>query len=435
MERLTFFIFSCVLILVSIVELSSAVDTITPGKSIRDGETLISSSQRFELGFFSRGNSNNRYLGIWYKVSPEAVVWVANRKKSIAGNSGVLTIFKNGSLVLFNQDRSIIWSSNSPVMPGNPVAQLLDSGNFVVRDYIDSSSESYVWQSFDYPSDTLLAGMKLGWNLKTGFERNLTSWRSPDDPSPADFSLRLENNNLPQLVIGTESKKVARSGPWNGFQFNGIPMVQNHIFKPKLVQKNDELSYMFNTLSDTALTRLKVNQSANALQRLVWDEGRKEWNTLYSWPFDMCGYYAVCRVNSICRISKTPICGCLKGFVLKSQDEWGTPQTTKCVKKLQKDSDCRNGEQFLKLAKMKLPDNGQLNRRLNMEECRAECLNNCSCKAYANLDAAGKGSGCLMWFEELIDMKECTDGFSWGQDVFIRVAASELGKFFHLVCS
>ena len=48
----------------------------------------------------------------------------------------------------------------------SPVAQLLDSGNFVLKDLINGS-ESIVWQSFDYPSDMLLSGMKLGWNLKT----------------------------------------------------------------------------------------------------------------------------------------------------------------------------------------------------------------------------------------------------------------------------
>lgn len=48
--------------------------------------------QSFELGFFSPGKSENRCLGIWYKSTPETVVWVANRDDPIAECYRVLTI-------------------------------------------------------------------------------------------------------------------------------------------------------------------------------------------------------------------------------------------------------------------------------------------------------------------------------------------------------
>ncbi|KAJ0046090.1 hypothetical protein Pint_04376 [Pistacia integerrima] len=426
MGSLPFFASICTLILLSILEFSSAADKITSGQSIRDDETLISLSQRFELGFFSPGNSKNRYLGIWYKMTPQEVVWVANRNNPIPDKTGVLTISSNGSLLLINEAQSIFWSSNSSRMPANPEAQLLDSGNFVLRDSNDRSSENYIWQSFDYPSDTLLTGMKLGWNLKTNFQRNLTSWRSADDPSPGDYSLKLEVNDVPQLVLFSRSKIVARSGPWNGLQFGGIPMMQNYVFKPKLVHNEDELYYMYDPFNDTVLTRLTVNQSTGKMQRFVSNVGSREWDSLYSWPFDICDNYEQCGANSYCRVGGLPMCECLKGFVTKPQDEWGTPQTTTCVKKPPVGSDCRNGEGFLKIARMKLPDDNWSNQSMNTKECRAECLKNCSCRAYANSDIRRKGSGCLMWFGDLTDMKECSAGISWGQDIFIRVPASEL---------
>ena len=173
------------------MNLSVAIDTISLAQSIRDGETLVSASQSFELGFFTPGNSNNRYLGIWYKFNPSTVVWVANRKNPITDKQGMLVMNDDGNLVLLSKDKKIIWSTNSSRVLENPVGQLLDSGNLVIRDNINMSSDSYVWQSFDYPSDTLLPGMKLGWNLRTGFERYLTPRRRADDPSPGDFSFRL----------------------------------------------------------------------------------------------------------------------------------------------------------------------------------------------------------------------------------------------------
>ncbi|XP_031280099.1 G-type lectin S-receptor-like serine/threonine-protein kinase At4g27290 [Pistacia vera] len=265
------------------MELSSAANMITPRQFIRDGETLISSSQNFELGFFSPGKSNYRYVGIWYKISPEIVMWVANRKDPIPDHQGALIISNNGSLVLINQNKSIILSSNSSRVPENPVVQLLDSGNLVLRDSNDRNPESYMWQSFDYPSDTLLEGMKLGWNLKTSFERQLTPWKSEDDPAPGESSLRLDISGVPQLVIGTPSRKSVRSGPWNGLQFGGIPMMHNKVFKPMLVHKEDELYYAYEPFDKTVITRLMVDPTGH-MQRLVWNEKFRGWRIVYSWP-------------------------------------------------------------------------------------------------------------------------------------------------------
>ncbi|KAF8395142.1 hypothetical protein HHK36_019083 [Tetracentron sinense] len=96
MEGLPFLIFWYTLMAISFFsEISIAADTITPTQSITvsDGQTLVSSAQTFELGFFSPGNSKNNYIGIWYKNSPSVVLWVASRENPITDSSGVLNIF------------------------------------------------------------------------------------------------------------------------------------------------------------------------------------------------------------------------------------------------------------------------------------------------------------------------------------------------------
>lgn len=112
MEKLTVFnIFSSFVFLFSI-QLSKAADTITPASSfIRDGEKLVSSSERFELGFLSPPKSRYRYLGIWYKQIPDTVVWVANRNSPIIEPNAALTISNNGNLVILNRTNGAIWSS------------------------------------------------------------------------------------------------------------------------------------------------------------------------------------------------------------------------------------------------------------------------------------------------------------------------------------
>lgn len=168
--------------LLYILSCSAALDIVSAHQRIKDGNTIVSAGETYELGFFSPGKSKNRYLGIWYKkISPCMVVWVANRETPISDPSGVFEVTTEGSLRILSDDNTVIWSSNStiPVTNVNPVAQLLDSGNLVV--WGSSEKENLIWQSFDYPGNTFLPGMKFGKDLITGRERYLTSWKSPDD--------------------------------------------------------------------------------------------------------------------------------------------------------------------------------------------------------------------------------------------------------------
>ena len=126
-------------------------------------------------------------MGIWYKNIPiQTVVWVANKANPINDSSGIITLNNTGNLVL-TQNAYLVWyTNNSHKQAQNPVVVLLDSGNLVIKIKGQADPEAYLWQSFDNSSDTLLPGMKLGSNLRTGLNRRYTSWKSPDDPSPGD---------------------------------------------------------------------------------------------------------------------------------------------------------------------------------------------------------------------------------------------------------
>ncbi|CAL5393093.1 unnamed protein product [Camellia sinensis] len=164
----------------SILTISNAVDTITKTQSITGRNTIVSSGGSFEMGFFSPGNSQNTCLGIWYKkISVRTVVWVANREIPLLNFSGILTVLDPGILSLVNGTNSLIWSPNVTGSTQDPVAQLMESGNLVVKD----ANDNILWESFDYPCDTPLPGMKLGKNFVMGLERHLSSWKSSDDPA------------------------------------------------------------------------------------------------------------------------------------------------------------------------------------------------------------------------------------------------------------
>lgn len=424
METFPFILF-CSLISFSLLESSSAVDTLTPNQSLISGETLVSSGQTFVLGFFSPNGSKSWFLGIWYKSYPEIVVWVANREKPIQDSNGTLIINSRGNLVLLNGSNSIIWSSNSSRSVQNSVAQLLDSGNLVLTDKSNTGTENCTWQSFDYPSDTLLAGMKFGWDLNLGLDRYLTSWKDASDPSPGDFTYRLDIGGLPQFSLRRGSEKKYRSGPWNGVQFSGSGIQSTAVSISSFVNEPNEVYYIYEAKG--VLTRFMVNDTG-LLQRFVLNKGSSKWALMFTLQNDLCDDYGHCGVNGICKINKAPICECLQGFVPQSQNEWGIfDWSSGCVRRIP--LDCQKGEGFVKVKNVKLPDllEFRLDTSMKTKECSSECLKNCSCTAYATLDSSGSGSRCLMWFDVLLDIRELAQGNVQQDSIYVRMPASELG--------
>ncbi|XP_010268934.1 PREDICTED: receptor-like serine/threonine-protein kinase SD1-8 [Nelumbo nucifera] len=418
---------SIVISLTFFTEISVAADTITQAQSLRDSQTLVSSGGNFKLGFFTPDNSKYSYVGIWYnKISIRTVVWVANRNDPITDLTGVLSFGTDGNLVLLNRQATVLWSTNTSKVQ-NPIAQLLDSGNLVIREASDPNPQNYLWQSFDYPTDTLLPGMKLGWNLKTRLNRFLTSWKSPDDPSMGDFSFRIDPHGLPEIFLMNRLDTVYRSGPWNGIQFSGVPeMRPSEIVSFDFTFNEEEVYYSFTINSDSVFSRLMVN-STGLLQRFTWQLGvNSDWILFWYAPKDQCDDYKNCGPYGICDSNASPICECVKGFKPKNQKAWDLRDGSDgCV--VQTEFVCQKDDGFLKLTGMKLPDSSRafVNQSMNLQECEAECQKSCSCTAYANTNITGGGSGCVFWIGDLIDLREyIMDG---GEDLYVRVAASELG--------
>ncbi|KAL2247563.1 UNVERIFIED_CONTAM: G-type lectin S-receptor-like serine/threonine-protein kinase [Sesamum indicum] len=405
----------------SMLKTSALTESIAASQSLRDGETMVSNGGSFELGFFSPGNSKNRYLGIWYKNIPvRTIVWVANRKNPIKDMSGSLMINSTGSLLLSDGTNTVVWSTYSTRIPQSPVAQLLDSGNLVVRDIKDGDADSYLWQSFDYPSDTLLPGMKLGWNLRTHLNRRLSSWKSSDDPSPGELSNGIELDAYPQGVMRKGSRKYFRGGPWNGLRFSGAPELKsNPLFDFKFVSNQDEVYYQYRLLNTSVITRLVLNETTSTRQRYVWAEPDMSWKLYASVPRDYCDTYGLCGANGICIISDSPVCKCLEGFKPNFPQSWDAMDWSRgCIHN--EPLDCRRKHGFIKFSGLKLPDTtySWVNESMNLWECREECLKNCSCTAYTNSDIRGGGNGCALWFGDLVDIKQVSGG---GQDLYIRM--------------
>ncbi|KAL9297888.1 hypothetical protein ACSQ67_023784 [Phaseolus vulgaris] len=415
-------------LLFSLSQISHATDTISKSQPLLNGSTLVSKDGTFELGFFTPGSSTNSYVGIWFKNIPvRTVVWVANRDNPSKHKSNMLSLNKEGNLVLLSQNRSVVWSTNATTMVLNPVVKLLDNGNLVIRDEKDNSNseDSFVWQSFDHPCDTLLQGMKLGWNLKTGLNRYLRAWKSWDDPSSGDFTSGVKLGVNPELAIWKGSVEYYRSGPWNGIFSSGVfGFSPNPLFDYKHVQNEDEVYVRYTLKNSSVISIIVLNQTLYLRQRITWIPHTRTWSVYQSLPQDSCDVYNVCGAYGSCVINASPVCACLEGFKPKSPQDWNQMDWTQgCVHSEPLSCGVKNRDGFRKIAGMKMPDTSHswINQSMTLEDCRVKCLENCSCTAYANLDTSGGGSGCSIWFDDLVDLRVSESG----QDLYVRMATSD----------
>ncbi|RWR94794.1 G-type lectin S-receptor-like serine/threonine-protein kinase RKS1 [Cinnamomum micranthum f. kanehirae] len=414
--------------------LCNSKDTITPIQSVRDGETLVSAYENFVLGFFSPGKSKNRYIGIWLNKSPnQTVVWVANRENPVSDSSGILTI-NGGNLVLvgdggYNSNTTtILWSTNVSIVPKLSTATLMDSGNLILRDDL----QRILWESFDHPTNTFLPKMKLGLDRRTGLNRFLTSWRSIEDPASGEFSFGIDPHGMPQLLIRKGSDPIWRE-TWNGQRL--ISMRANNPISGYTYVSNDEEIYFMYTNNDSSIMTIAILNVLGVFQRLLWTSKKPQWDVIWAAPQDRCDLYANCGAYGSCDSNRVAECSCIKGFEPKMPRDWNLREwSAGCMRR--RTLDCAGkGGGFLKLELVKLPDTSgsRLEPTLNLNECKEECLKNCSCAAYASANISEEGSGCVIWYGNLTDVKVYSDQ---GQDLYTRVAAPELAALiFFPLCS
>ncbi|KAL2327852.1 hypothetical protein Fmac_021279 [Flemingia macrophylla] len=380
-------------------------------RPLTDGTTLVSEDGTFELGFFSPGSSTNRFLGIWFQnITPKTVVWVANRDHPINNNTTKFTITKEGNLVLHTQNGTVHWSTNATTkaIDTNVVAQLLDTGNLVVRYEKDNDSQNYLWQSFDHPSDTLLPGMKLGWEVTkdVNLKRYLTAWNNWEDPSSGHVTYGFSQSNIPETQILNGSSILYESGPYNGIRLSAVPSLRHHpLFFYDYecdMADSDECYFQFHPRNKSLISRDDCDN------------------------FNRCGSFGICRVTGD---SSSSTCECLTGFEPKSPENWVAGNWSEgCVPRSKKWG-CRekNKDDFVVLRNVKVPYSSTcwINRSMTLEECWGKCWDNCLCTAYANSVIIGKGSGCILWFGDLLDMRHLPDS---GQDLYVRLDISQMAN-------
>ncbi|XP_034680435.1 S-locus-specific glycoprotein S6-like isoform X1 [Vitis riparia] len=370
-----FFILSCVW-LGGPCSCSARTDSIKLGEGLPFSENLLVSAQgTFTLGFFSLDTGT--YLGVWYTSDVNnKKVWVANRDKPISGTNANLMLDGNGTLMIIHSGGDpIVLNSNQASR--NSIATLLDSGNFVVSALnSDGSVKQTLWESFDDPTDTLLPGMKLGINLKTGQNWSLASWINEQVPDPGTFTLEW---NGTQLVMKRRGDIYWSSGI---LKDRGFEFIQTHhnIYYFISVCNDNEIYFSY-SVQDRAISKWVLN----------WRGGFFDtYGTLFV-KEDMCDRY-----------DKYPGCA------------------------VQEPPTCRTRDfQFMKQSVLNsgYPSLMNIDTSLGLSDCQAICRNNCSCTACNTVFT--NGTGCQFWRDKL---PRAQVGDANQEELYVLSSSEDIGK-------
>jgi len=146
----------------------------------------------FCAGFFQLGQ-NAFSFAIWFNHppthSPTTVVWMANRDQPVNGKLSKLSLLNSGNIILVDAGQITTWSSNTESHELVKL-HLRDDGNLV----LDEPQGTILWQSFDFPTDTLVPGQPLTRHTQ------LVSSRSLTNHSSGFYKLLFDNNNILSLI-------------------------------------------------------------------------------------------------------------------------------------------------------------------------------------------------------------------------------------------
>ena len=416
----TFFFFLCSVLC------CSARDTITPENPLSDdGGTLVSAGKTFELGFFSPNgsSSNGRYIGIWrYGLKNETVVWVANRDNPLRHPSvGALVIAGDGNLKLVNDNQAVYWSTDLGNLSSmDMVAKLMDSGNLVLS---HNGWRDIRWESFKNPTDTFLPGMKMKGSLK------LTSWLSPVDPSPGNYTFELDQHKENQYIIFQKSIVPYWSSEDSDGTSDGMPegilgLLSNNSMGNRSFRFNRSPNSSVEILSfNYSNAQLVMSSDGNIECYPNWHRGTPIWLA----PGNICSTSNACGYFGSCNDNNGIMCKCLPGFEPSSRQEWNSRDFSGgCRRKSSPCGSDSDRDTFLSLKMMKVTTLGAVPSKNNESECRKECLDDCKCQAFALKNNRGsRTEECFIWSYDLHSVQE--QDVNGGYDLFVRVIISDRG--------
>ncbi|XP_024517474.1 G-type lectin S-receptor-like serine/threonine-protein kinase At2g19130 [Selaginella moellendorffii] len=403
--------------------------SLTPGSILTPGSNRFwtSSNGMFGLGFFnSSAPTTEIHVGIAFvDQMPPTLVWMPNRTQSLSSNSS-LQVTDSGLVII--ESGETVWRSGAA---GAVVAEaeLLDVGNFVLR----SASSNIVWQSFDFPTDTLLLGQKL---LPIAGQA-LSSWRTKADPKPGPFSMVMDGDmSKPRLLYqGAIEYWSWTTAKFNEFRFSDDPgnETTGNLTVGSIIQDSYCDAQLVSTEFANYRKRLTLDPDGN-FRYYVRAPNSTKWGVVWRALFDACDVYSTCGINGLCDFnspanSKPPAgcpvadedphpCSCPPGYrpVDSSEPQIGC-QPQEPLRCPSRDFQKLNDTVFAEL----LPSKEADYRNIKESECVINCGNQLNCSSCAAAVYSTASSECWLVASPLVNGSISS---SSGKLVYVRVPPS-----------
>ncbi|RWR86149.1 putative receptor protein kinase ZmPK1 [Cinnamomum micranthum f. kanehirae] len=336
-----------------------------------ESDHLISSDSSFTCGFYKVG-TNAYSFSIWVTNSiDKTIVWTANRDRPVNGRKSRMWLHPDGTMVIKDADDSTIWSANTST-PEVDRAELLNSGNLVLK----NPSGRILWQSFDFPTDTLLP-LQL---ITKG--KSLLSSSGRGDSSSGFFVLHFDSDNVLRMMYdGPEISSVYWPNPdfdlWGNLRtsFNSSRLAV--LDETGLFSSSDKFNFTASDMGLGIIRRLTLDFDGN-LRLYSLNESTGLWGISWAAFAQECNVHGICGRYGVCVYTPKPMCSCPPGYEVSDPADWNKG----CKPKFKTSCD---SQQFRFVA---LPYTDYYGFDLNystgisLEECRNICLKDCSCRAF-----------------------------------------------------
>uniref|UniRef100_A0A0D9WAH9 Receptor-like serine/threonine-protein kinase n=1 Tax=Leersia perrieri TaxID=77586 RepID=A0A0D9WAH9_9ORYZ len=342
---------------------------------------LVSPSGEFSCGFYKVA-TNAYTFAVWFTSSADATVaWTANRDAPVNGVGSRAELRKDGSLVLQDYDGRVVWSTNTTGTTADRV-NLLDTGNLVVSD----AGGDTLWQSFDWPTDTLLAGQPV-----TRY-RQLVSASARGLPYSGYYKFYFDSSNILNLMYdGPEISSNYWPSPFNKWWENNRTAFNSSrlgSFDTRGVfTASDDLQFNASDAGDgRVLRRLTLDYDGNL--RLYSLDAGGTWRVTWLAVQRTCYVHGLCGSNGICsyRDNNVPTCSCPVGYVPNDAGDWS--------KGCRRSQEVRCGGDDVDFVAMPHADfwgfDVNYTAGATFEDCRRLCVSDCNCKAFGYRPGTGR---------------------------------------------
>ncbi|KVH88251.1 putative receptor protein kinase ZmPK1 [Cynara cardunculus var. scolymus] len=342
-------------------------------------DILVSSNGIFTAGFHQVGE--NAYgFAVWFSEQATSgnrtIVWMANRDAPVNGKHSKLSLQKDGNLVLMDAGRDVIWSTHTKSTSSLIILQLHSSGNLVLD---DGRGQSTLWQSFDYPTDTLLPNQPLTKSTQ------LVSSRSSTNYSSGFYKLFFDNDSILRLLYdGPETTTIYWPNPdlrtWEAGRFQYLYNRRAILDSDGEFNSSDGFSFRSVDFGKGPQRIMKIDTDGNVrVYSLIVHERRKKWEVQWQALSQSCKIHGTCGPNSVCIYSQDSgrKCSCVHGYRMVKSEDWSygcEPEFQPCTQDNCDFIELRQAE-FYGYDIRFLPN-------VTVDACKKDCLQDNSCRGF-----------------------------------------------------